>query len=123
MNRPILVVDDEPDMCWVMQQILLCEGCLSDAVTTAQQALAQVGQRAYRLALVDLKLPDMDGRELVRQLRARCPELPCVLVTGYLDTEDAAVQAELSTGLIIELIAKPFTIEQIRSVLERVPES
>ena len=121
MTRPILVIDDEPDMCWVMQQILLCEGHQSDAVTTAQDALARVGQRAYWCALVDLKLPDMDGRELVRQLRTVCPALPCVLVTGYLYTDDEAVQADLSAGVIVGFIAKPFTIEQIRGVLATIP--
>ncbi len=121
MNAPkclrILIVDDEEDMCWALQRIVESEGHDSRAVTSALSALAILGQETFHLAFVDVKLPDMEGLELVQRMRRLAPGMPCVLVSGYYYDDDVPVQDGQSSGLIAGFIAKPFLLSQVQQAM------
>lgn len=85
----ILVVDDEPSIRELLRRICLHEGY--DAVTAAsgQEALAALRQGPLALALVDLRLPDMDGIEVLRAARGLDANLLVIILTGYADLKSA----------------------------------
>jgi CheY-like chemotaxis protein len=119
----ILVVDDEEDMCWALQRILEAEGHAGTIANSAGEALRLVRQEAFHLAFVDVKLPDMDGFDLVARLRTVCPTMPCILLSGYLYDDDVSVQAGLSEGLIRDFIGKPFLLSEIRDTIRLAIDS
>ena len=113
----VLIVEDEEDMCWALRTLVEAEGYRPTVARTAQEALGILGDTSFHLAFVDLKLPDMEGFELVGRLRGLLPSLPCVLVSGYLYDDDETVQASLKAGLICGFIGKPFLLSQVREAL------
>ncbi len=119
----VLVVDDEEDMCWALRLIITTEGRDCVSVNTATEAMRIVTTQPFRLAFVDVKLPDMNGFDLVRCLQHQVPGLPCVLVSGFLYHDDVVVQEGLQSGLIAGFVGKPFLLDQIRTMLDRFTAS
>jgi two-component system, NtrC family, response regulator PilR len=113
----VLVVDDDEDLCWALCQIIEGDGLRCVSVNTAADALRAVAREDFRLAFVDVKLPDMNGFELVRCIHHRTPNLPCVLVSGFLYHDDDLVRDGLRSGLIVSFIGKPFLLSQIQDTL------
>ncbi len=94
----MLVVEDEPDGQDVVAQILELYKISTDAVGTAEDALAKLEQTEYTAAIIDLNLPGMDGVELVRKIRAHTvlKSLPCIAITAY--HTSAVKQQALASG-------------------------
>jgi len=119
MGQRVLVVDDEPDICWALKSAL--SGGY-EVVTTCSgtEAVSFLATGEYRLAFVDAKLGDMDGLELARKVSDLDLDTTVVLVSGYVAGDDDAVQQALESGLLRAFIAKPFTLEQIRRLAAEV---
>jgi two-component system, cell cycle sensor histidine kinase and response regulator CckA len=115
----VLVIDDEPMVCAVTSRILRVLGF--DALVSAdgRQGLDIVRERGQTLAavLLDLTMPNMDGETAFREMRAVCPELPIVLMSGY--NEQDAVARFAGKGLA-GFLQKPFTINAMRDGLREV---
>ena len=116
----VLVVDDEDDMCWALRHIIETHGHRCSVAKTAHEAIEALGQKQFDLAFVDVRLPDMDGFELVRRIRSETDHLPCVLVSGFLYEDDDLVRDGLASHLIAGFIGKPFLLSQIHQTLESV---
>jgi two-component system, NtrC family, sensor histidine kinase HydH len=82
-RRRVLVIDDEELITDSFRRVLEAEGYTVATAASASQALAAVEANDWDCAFVDLVLPDMDGLELLRQIRARRPGLPAVVITGH----------------------------------------
>ena len=65
----ILIVDDEPDMCWALEHLLNQRGYVTRKALTAPEALILMERHRFACAFLDAKLPDMDGLELARRIR------------------------------------------------------
>jgi CheY-like chemotaxis protein len=115
----VLVVEDEPDGQDVVAQILELYKISTDAVETAEDALARLEQTEYTAAIIDLNLPAMDGIELVRQIRAHTvlSALPCIAITAY--HTSAVKQQALASGFDA-YFAKPLDDTAFARELERV---
>jgi CheY-like chemotaxis protein len=111
--RLLLIVDDEPDMCWALEHILNKNGFDTKKALSGIKALDLMKQHRFFLTFVDVKLPDVDGLDLARQMRELEPSLAVVLVSGYFYRDDVAIQQALSQGLINSFISKPFQQEEI----------
>lgn len=111
--RLLLIVDDEPDMCWALEHILKKNGFDTKKALSGIKALDLMKQHRFFLAFVDVKLPDVDGLDLARQMRELEPSMAVVLVSGYFYRDDVAIQQALSQGLINSFISKPFQQEEI----------
>ncbi len=122
MTRPanILIVDDEPDMCWALKSILRKEGYGITTVTTAREALAQVRGGSLQAVIIDAKLPDMDGMDLATRIRETDAKPVLILISGFFYPEDRAVEEALQQGLYSAFISKPFDIKEVRSVIRQV---
>jgi DNA-binding NtrC family response regulator len=112
-SEPLLVVDDEPDMCWALERILNKNGYVIKKALNGVTAIALMREHAFPLALVDAKLPDVDGLELAREMRRLAPAMSIIMVSGYFYRDDVAIQQALSQGLIKDFISKPFQQEEI----------
>jgi DNA-binding NtrC family response regulator len=112
----VLIVDDEPDVCWALERILNASGILSVVTTSAHEALRLVRRERFLLALVDAKLPDGEGLELARRIREAAPGLRTVLISGYYYTDDSVVVEALAGGVIDGFVSKPFQHAEIRKL-------
>jgi CheY-like chemotaxis protein len=114
----ILIVDDEPDMCWVLEHTLNKQGFVTRKALSGQEALSLLHQHSFGCAFLDAKLPDMDGLELARRIRQTAPEIRILMVSGYFYRDDIAIQEAINRGLIVDFISKPFLQEEILRVLK-----
>ena len=112
-----LIVDDEPEICWVLERILTKLGRVCHSACSAKEAISMVERQQYFMAFLDAKLPDLDGFELAQCLRKSNPELHIVIVSGYYYNEDPTIVTAIQSGLISAFIAKPFVHKEILQVL------
>ncbi|MEO0094310.1 MAG: sigma-54 dependent transcriptional regulator [candidate division WOR-3 bacterium] len=115
----ILVVDDEEIMRSSLCDWLNEDGYIAEAVENGYKALELVKKEEFDLAIVDLKMPGMDGIELLKQLSVIRPKLPVIIITAYA-TIDSAVTA-MKEGAA-DYIVKPFNPEEISLVIKKLLE-
>src|SRR5207247_8864612 len=101
----ILVVDDEPNVRKVLGAMLEQAGYLTTRAAGADEALDLVRAQDPDLVITDLKMPGMDGLELLRRLKEGFPEIPVVVLTAH-GTVEAAVEAMKEGAL--DFLTKPF---------------
>jgi DNA-binding response OmpR family regulator len=85
----VLLVDDEIELVTTLAERLSIRGIKADWVTSAKEAIERVKNRAYEIAVLDVKLPRMSGLELKRKLEAMRPELKFIFLTGHGSEEDS----------------------------------
>jgi CheY-like chemotaxis protein len=118
----ILVVDDEPDMCWILENILRPAGYAVTTTTSGAEALELLARGSYAAAFVDAKLPDLDGLELAALIRQQSPHTALVLISGYFYPEDKTIAKGLQDELFIGFVAKPFGLEEVRLMARQAVE-
>jgi DNA-binding NtrC family response regulator len=121
MKDRILIVDDEPDMLTLLQRSIGAElDCEVDAVTSGEDALRLLETTAYDLALVDIRMPGMDGMELLERVKRINPWMTVVMMTAY-GVVELAVES-IKKGAY-DFITKPFEhdklVHMLRKALER----
>lgn len=116
-NDPFLVVDDEIEMCWVLENIIGKYGFTCMKAFNAREAMALAERQSFRMAFLDAKLPDIDGIDLARYLLKSHPRIPIVIVSGYFYQNDLTIKMALQSGLISAFISKPFIHDEIARVI------
>ena len=119
----VLVVDDEPDVCWALETLLRGDRFTVVAVGSGTEALRWLkeSEPACHLVLVDAKLPDIEGVDLARRIRTETScAAPLILVSGYFYKDDSLVQEILRTGLISAFVAKPFRHDEMLKTIHAV---
>ena len=115
----VLVVDDEPGIREGCRRVLAAEGYAVDVAKDGLEGAAKVRNGTYAAALVDLRLPGIDGLELLKIIRESAPDTACVVITGF-GTLDRAVEATKRGAW--EFISKPFTPDELTTTLDRALE-
>ena len=115
----ILVVDDEPDMCWALENILKREGYRITSAMSGRKALRVAKKGDFKIAFIDVKIPDIEGIRLSRLLREIAPAIQVILISGYLYQDDNAVQQGLEEGMYAGFIGKPFDLDEIRLAVKK----
>ncbi len=113
-----LIVDDEPDMCWVLHHVLTKKGFDALVALTAREALDLMVSSGFPLVFLDAKLPDMEGLDLAKQIRLLHPGTCIVMISGYFYKDDASVQKALESGLISGFMSKPFQNDEVLGIME-----
>ena len=115
--RRVLVVDDEAIVVNSIRKILTRKGFAIDEAFTCKDALAQVFTKEYDLVLLDMKMSDGNGLEVLQRIKTKRPDLRVVIVTGYasVDTAVEAIQKGAS-----DYLPKPFTPDELFSMTSRV---
>jgi DNA-binding NtrC family response regulator len=112
----ILVVDDEKNIRITLAQALEDLGPV-DTAMNGEEALCLIEENEYRLVLLDLKMPGMDGLTVLKRMAERRPEIRFVIITAH-GTVDNAVEA-MKLGAV-DYIQKPFSPAEIRELARRV---
>ena len=115
----ILVVDDSIDTLEVVERNLKAEGYRVFTATRVFEATELLEAAPVDLVITDLKMPNVDGLDLVRHVRENLADTEIMMITGYPSIE-GAVQA-VKTGAE-EYLAKPFTDEELLAAVERALE-
>jgi len=116
----ILVVDDEQDICWALEQGLVDEGVRITQVHRGEDAIREVRGRSFDVAVIDVKLPGKSGIEVSRAIRQLAPRLPIVMISGYHYENDQPIQEGIRSGAYQGFISKPFELDQVSALLRRV---
>jgi DNA-binding NtrC family response regulator len=111
----ILIVDDDENIRKVLTTILEDEGYIIESVGTAKKAIAKTGKKFYNLALIDIRLPDMEGIELLTRMKDTVPKMRKIIITGY-PTLQNAVEA-VNRGADAYII-KPFDVKKALRTIE-----
>jgi len=112
----ILVVDDDAVSCQLLSDVLQRDGTTVVRETDPQQVLGRVESEPVDLAILDVRMPGMNGLELLRKLRERTPDLPIIIMTAF-GSVDTAVQA-IASGAI-DYLSKPMDVDQIRRAVTK----
>ncbi len=115
-KKQLLVVDDEPNLRKVLSAQLQRDGYDVHTAEDGEQALEVLRDHHVDLVITDLKMPKLDGMELLRRVVAMDEELPVVMITAH-GTVDNAVEA-LKTGAF-DYITKPFDQAEVRAVVQK----
>jgi sigma-B regulation protein RsbU (phosphoserine phosphatase) len=116
----ILVVDDEPGMLRAVERVL-SENHRVIGTRLSREALSLAAEFRPDLAIVDIRMPDLDGFELMAQLKARFPGLDVILMTGSADDLDEKFVRAIRSAAFY-FIQKPFDREVLRTLVERCIE-
>ena len=117
LDRPrVLVVDDEEAVRDLIAKTLTMADYEVNTATDGQSALDLLKDTDFDLLITDLKMPGMDGLNVIRQARKLSPSLPIIIITGY-STEASAIEA-INLG-VCGYLTKPFRLPRILSVAAR----
>ncbi len=115
-SQPVLVVDDEAAVRTGIAQVLSRQGLEVTAVADAAQALAHLARQPAAIVLLDIKLPDMDGIQLLQIIRRDFPETVIIMITGYPTIKGAVECIKLGA---LDYLVKPFRIDDLEVVVQK----
>ncbi len=115
----VLIVEDDPHVLLGCQQALALEDIASEGVGSAEEALARIGDNFAGIVISDIRLPGIDGLELLTRLKARDRTLPVVLITGH---GDISMAVNAMRDGAYDFMEKPFSPERLVDVTRRALE-
>jgi len=106
----ILVIDDEPDICEIVEMVLESSGFKVITCLSGQAGLAafEKYRGKIRLVLLDIAMPGTNGLQVLEQFKAQQPDVPVILVSGYVGNSKEAISLGAAS-----VITKPFTLDQL----------
>ncbi|KYH40679.1 MAG: response regulator receiver domain-containing protein [Candidatus Bathyarchaeota archaeon B26-2] len=114
--KSILIVDDDEAILEVIKEIFEMEGFKVDTASTGREAIEKSEARYYNLALLDIKLPDMEGTELLEKLHKEVPKMMKIMITGYPSLENSVKSLNLGADAYI---MKPIEPEELLRVVRK----
>ncbi|HVJ48329.1 sigma-54 dependent transcriptional regulator [Desulfitobacterium sp.] len=112
----ILIADDEPSLRMVLETVLGKAGYKVDSVDNGAEALKMALNEDYGAALLDIRMPKMNGLQAFDEIHKQKPDLPVILMTAY-STAEIAVEA-MKRG-VFDYVIKPFSVEEVKILIAR----
>ena len=109
-NQFILIVDDDTNMRKTLEEILRVNNYQSVGVGSGKEAVRLVGKEIFQAALIDLRLTDLPGLDVLKAIKEKSPETECIILTGFASTETAIQAVNLGAYSYIQ---KPYDIDQL----------
>lgn len=110
MKNRIMLIDNEEGLCRMMEAVLVDNGFQVKAYTRSFEAVEAFAPESFDLVITDIKMPGMDGLEVLQKIKARAPAVPVIMITAYA-TVETAIQA-LRKGAY-DMLTKPFEPEEL----------
>ncbi|HID96778.1 MAG TPA: sigma-54-dependent Fis family transcriptional regulator, partial [Thermodesulfobacteriaceae bacterium] len=117
MKERILIVDDDPNIRDGSSQVLSRAGYDVSEASTGAEALSLVDRFEFDLILLDLKMPDVNGLDLLRNIRENDQQVPVVMITAYGTIQNAVEAMRLGAD---DFLPKPFEPDELRMVVSRI---
>jgi DNA-binding NtrC family response regulator len=112
----ILVMEDETSLAKGLRMILEKEGYHVDTASTGQSAMDALRQKGFDLLVADLRLPDMDGMDIIREVKEKRPQTKTIVITGYPSISSAVDAMKLGVS---DYLPKPFWDEDFKQAVEK----
>lgn len=124
MSKRILVIDDEELVTRSLLKLLTAAGYSVSVVASGLEALRKLKKSEFDLIISDVRMPDLDGIETIKRIRAALKEagkkpVPEILITGYADKDKYDTAMELG---IVDYLYKPFDREELLEVIRQALE-
>lgn len=115
----VLVIDDDPSICRTVGLLLEDHGYRPCTYTDPEEAIEAAEKQSYQIALIDLRMPAMDGVEVVERLKKIDDRMSCIVMTAYPDLDSATETMRRGT---CDYIAKPFKKEDLVASVDRAAQ-
>lgn len=115
----VLVMEDETTVAKGLEMVLAEEGYQVFLAATGQEALESFHQKSVDLLVADLRLPDMDGMDVIKLVKDRWPQTQVVVITGYSSINSVVNSMRLGA---FDYLSKPFTEDQIKEAVHNALE-
>ena len=119
-NKKILILDDEPIVGERLKPALEKEGHRVEIFTNPYQALERINQKMFDIVVTDIRMDDIDGIQVLENVREISKRTKVVMITGYATIEVA--RESLAKGAF-DFIAKPFKLGEIRGVIQKAVQA
>ena len=113
----ILVLDDDSDTAEIVRHLLSSKGYKVKTASTSEQGLTMLGQSTFHVLILDLRLPEVDGIELLKQIRQRDKDLAIIVLTAYPSVESAVASLK---GGVSDYVQKPIDSQKLLDSIESV---
>jgi len=111
----ILIVDDDENIRKTLVAVLEDEGYTVESVDTGKKAIEKTETEFFNLALIDIRLPDMEGIEVLSGMRETSPKIRKIIITGYPTLQNAAAAVNKGANAYI---MKPFDVEKMLQTIK-----
>ncbi len=115
----IMVIDDEQSVCDLMRKLLEPEGFQVITETDAMKSLIVANQEKPDCVLLDIKMPKLDGVEVLSKIKSANKDVQVIMITGYGNLENAMESMKLGA---FDYITKPFDLEFLKNLVQRALE-
>lgn len=112
--KKIIIIDDEPSVCDILKKLFTKEGYKVTAETDAEKGMDAVKKEKPDCLLLDIKMPKVDGIDLLAKIKKFDPSIIVIMITGYGTLESAMESMKLGA---FDYITKPFDMDYIKSLV------
>jgi ATP-dependent Lon protease len=116
-KEKILIVDDEEIMRSFLLDVFMDEGYDLDSAANGEEALEKISRNQYQLIITDIRMPGVDGTEVLKKAKELNPKTEVIVITGYASPQ---IKQECQKLGAAYYIAKPFQINQIRARVNKL---
>lgn len=114
-EKAILIVDDDELVCETLGDVLHELGYETETAVTGREAIEKAKERFFDAALIDIRLPDMEGTDLLSALKEMHPETTAIIITGYASLENVTESLDKGADAYV---MKPIDVDEIRRMVE-----
>ncbi len=118
-NESILIIDDSPEILTQFHNFLKEEGFEVDTALDGQSGIAKIEKKFYDLIVTDLKMPGIDGMQVLKHVQENSPDSLCIILTGYGTVKNAVEAIKLGA---FDYLTKPIKLDEILITLKRALE-
>jgi len=118
-NEKILVIDDSPEILNLFSDYLRSEGYEVETAENGAKGISLIEKNFYDLILTDLRMPDTDGMEVLKYIRANSPDSVCIILTGYGTVKNAVEAIKMGA---FDYLTKPVKMDEILVTFQRAFE-
>jgi two-component system KDP operon response regulator KdpE len=114
----ILIVDDDANVLLALSRSLKLRGyTYVDEAHSGAEAVEKITRLPYDLMMLDIRMPEMDGMEVLQKAQQIRPNLPVIILTGHAAMESAL--ASLKSGMVVDYLMKPASLDQVEAAIRK----